>query len=229
MDITPITKTILSAEIAQKLQDLIMSREFEPGAQLPNELDLAKMMGVSRSTIREAIKILASNNILEVVRGKGTFVGRQPGLVNDPLGVNFLHDQDLLVSLFEARLLIEPGVAFLAAERATPNNLQRIEESVERLAELIRKHESHAQEDQEFHRAVAIATQNPIIDRIVPIINDSIAKAYFEIVNIPGNPQKVLKAHQNIYKSIKNRNTAQAKTAMRLHLDETMLDIRSRR
>ena len=107
----PNVRKNLSNEVSNLIIEMIQDNKYEPGSKLPNEMELSEMFNVSRTTIREAIKSLASNNIVEIVRGKGTFVAEKPGLVNDPLGVSFIRDKNLILSLFETRLLIEPKVA----------------------------------------------------------------------------------------------------------------------
>ncbi len=221
-------RSLLSNEVARNIRELIINQELKPQDKLPNEMELSTMMGVSRATIREAIKILASNNIVEISRGKGTFVTNRPGLVDDPLGVNFMDRTNLLESLFEARMLIEPGVASLAAERATKQDLAKIKESVERMSEDLEKRKAHKNEDLDFHIAIALASKNPIIQRIVPIINESIAHGYTETVNVPGSSQKAIAAHDKIYQAIKGKDPDQAKEAMLKHLQEALEDIKSK-
>lgn len=222
-------RNLLSNEVAGNIRELIINRELKPTDKLPNEMDLSAQMGVSRATIREAIKLLASNNIVEVSRGKGTFVTNQPGLVEDPLGVNFMDHHNLLEFLFETRMLIEPGVAALAAERATKQDLVKIKESIERMSEDLKKKKAHNNEDLHFHVSIALASKNPIIQRIVPIINESIAHGYEETVNIPGSSRKAIIAHQHIYQAIESRDPDQAKTEMLTHLHEALEDIKSKK
>lgn len=227
MLIASFERTVLSEEVSRKLRDLILVKKLKPGEKLPNELDLSRMMGVSRSTIREAIKILASHNVIEVVRGRGTYVSEQPGLMADPLGIQFLVDKNLLKSLFEARILLEPRVAFLAAERANRTDLKKIRESIVRMEKLMETQSSYKTEDLHFHKTIAKATQNPIIQRIVPIINDSIVQGYFETRDIPGSPQKAIKAHTMIFEAIKNGDAPGANHWMERHLQEALSDILS--
>ena len=227
MQIASFERTVLSKEVSQNLRDLIIVKKLKPGEKLPNELELSRMMGVSRSTVREAIKILASHNIVEVVRGRGTYVSEQPGLVADPLGIKFLGDKNLLKSLFEARILLEPRVAFLAAERASRADLKKIKESIVRMEQLIEARSPYKEEDLHFHKTIAKATQNPIIQRIVPIINDSIVQGYFETRDIPGSPQKAIKAHTMIYEAVKSGDAAAANDLMERHLQEALNDILS--
>jgi DNA-binding FadR family transcriptional regulator len=143
-------KSMLTKEISQSLKDMVISGQLGPGDKLPNEMDLASMMGVSRSTVREAVKELVAASVLEIVRGKGTFVCMHPGWKHDPLGVEFMAKGDLLLMLFETRMLVEPGVAYIAAERASAINLEKIRDSLERMKTMMENHEDHSKEDLEF-------------------------------------------------------------------------------
>ena len=116
----------LSDEVANRIKELIRKEKLRPGNKLPNEMQLAELFGVSRPTIREAVKSLVSQNIIMILRGKGSFVSETPGIASDPLGLDFLIDDDLHLALIEVRLLIEPGVARLAAEGGTPADIGRI-------------------------------------------------------------------------------------------------------
>ena len=219
---------MLSKDVAQKLKDMIINKEFLPGEQLPNEMVLAEKMGVSRSTIREAIKQLVPANIVEIKRGRGTFVCKHPGWKDDPLGVEFMSSKDLLMNLFETRIMIEPGVAALAAKRAKAEDIEKLKASLERMRAMYMSRENHSQEDLEFHMAIARATQNPILQRVIPIINESIVGGYEETVNIPESIHKAVEAHERIYKAIAAEKPNIAEREMRRHLQMTVEDIRQR-
>lgn len=94
------------------------------------------MFGVSRSTVREAIKLLIAENVVEIQRGKGTFVTLQPGLSKDPLGLEFANQKKLLDNLMETRMMIEPQIAYLAAQRATQANIDKLADIIEKFKQL---------------------------------------------------------------------------------------------
>ena len=126
--------------VAGQITSLIADNEYKKGEKLPNEFQLAESLNVGRGTIREAIKILVSRNIVEIRRGLGTFVAEKPGLVDDPLGLGFIENKTkLTIDLLEIRSMIEPEIAALAAERATDADIEKIlddcravEEKIER-------------------------------------------------------------------------------------------------
>nr|WP_255688492.1 FadR/GntR family transcriptional regulator [Tepidanaerobacter sp. GT38] len=223
--IVPNLRKNLSKEVSSLIIEMIRNNKYEPGSKLPNEMELSKMFNVSRTTIREAIKSLASNNIVKIIRGKGTFVAEKPGLVNDPLGVSFIRDNNIIVSLFETRLLIEPKVAYLAAQRATAEEITKLESILTSMEVVIANKENHRDIDIEFHTNIAKATQNPIIERIIPIVIESIMEGYYETVNVPGSAHKALQYHYKIFRAIKAKDPYGAEKAMKDHLNETLKDI----
>ena len=114
------------------IRDRIVAGSFAAGQQLPNEFDLAEQLGVGRGTVREAVKILVSRNILEIRRGCGTFVCSHPGRVEDPLGFSFVRDKKkLALDLCEVRMMLEPEIAALAAARATDQEIESLRKAAE--------------------------------------------------------------------------------------------------
>lgn len=90
----------LSVVAAKRLREMIIEKEMKSGDRLPSESALGEMFGVSRSTVREAIKLLIAENVVEIQRGKGTFVTLQPGLSKDPLGLEFANQKNCWITLW---------------------------------------------------------------------------------------------------------------------------------
>jgi len=221
-------KVLLSEKVANNVKNLIIDNELQPGDKLPNEIQLAKILNVSRSTVREAIKILVSRNILEIKRGKGTFVCEKPGIATDPLGVTFMNKKDLLLYLFETRLIIEPEIAALAAKRATEKNVKALEAAFVKMKNDILEGKDHTETDMDFHNIIAKSSQNPIIKRIVPIINDSIKEGYLETKDIPESGEKVISYHEKVLEAIKNKDEKAARQYMKEHVENGMQEIRKK-
>jgi GntR family transcriptional repressor for pyruvate dehydrogenase complex len=209
----------LSHEVASRIKELIRKEKLRPGDKLPNEMQLAGLFGVSRPTVREAVKSLVSQNIIEIRRGTGTFVSENPGIASDPLGLDFLLDQDLHLALIEARLLIEPGVARLAAERGTAAAIDRIGGHLQEMESIVDRHEVGMETELRFHRSIAEATGNPVIMRIVPIIIDSIVKTYQYAPRTSGDHRQALGEHRAVFTAIKKRDEDGAYQAMQRHLE----------
>ncbi|MGN8817107.1 FadR/GntR family transcriptional regulator [Oribacterium sp. HCP28S3_H8] len=119
----------LPEKTADLLSDYLYQQNFRSGEKLPGEIVLAKQFDVSRNTIRSAIKILKENGTLEVQRGSGTFMAARKNLSSDPLGLTLISDkQKLGKDLIDVRLMVEPKLAALAAEYATPFDIKNLEE-----------------------------------------------------------------------------------------------------
>lgn len=161
----------LPERAADKIIDMIMGNAMKPGDRLPTELELIQYLNVGRSTVREAIKLLVSQNIIEVRRGNGTFVKEQTGVMDDPLGFRFVQDKlKLGLDLCEIRFMIEPAIAALAAERATKKDLEQLREACLKVEELISQGKDYAQWDIKFHTVLAQCTGNCVVHSLVPII-----------------------------------------------------------
>ena len=211
-------KKILSQKVASDIKQMIIDKELKPGDKLPNELKLCESLSVARTTLREAIKTLVSSNILVIKRGRGTFVSERPGITKDPLGVSFMDDDNLLIHFFEVRLLVEPEMAEYAAERRSEEELENIRKAFEKVSDLISKEENHTEADIEFHNEIAKATKNPILQRIVPIINDGIVGGYEKTKNNPEASEVVMDHHKKIFEAIKSGDKKAAKEYMKEHI-----------
>lgn len=151
-------------------------------------------------------------------RGKGTFVSKKPGLSKDPLGISFMDKKDLLKYLYESRLIIEPEIAALAAERATSENISGLETAFIKIQDDIQHNRDHTETDIRFHNIIAKSSQNPIINRILPIINEGISEGYRETKDISESGVKVLYHHEKILDAIKQGDPQSAKKWMAEHL-----------
>jgi len=212
---------ILSEEISEKIIRMILDGNLQSGQQIDNEQELIKKFNVSRTTIREAIKSLVSKNILEIKRGKGTFVCSVPGIAEDPLGFAFINEEEKLEYLWEVRKILEPYCGQLAAERADENEIKILGKIAEEMEELYKKIdvEDPAQvlidelscKDVEFHDFLCKMTKNPIFERLIPLINKAVLMNYTNAMF----RKKVQKArhvstHTRIYEAIKTRDKEKA-------------------
>lgn len=210
-------KQPLSERVADDIQEMIISQKYLVGERLANEFGLAEELKVGRNTIREAIKLLASKNIVEIRRGKGTFVSERPGLIDDPLGLSFLSNQAFLsADLLEVRQIIEPAIAKLAARNRTSENIDDMLASCLAVEEAIALGKNHTEEDMLFHTAIAKGTQNQVIPNLIPIIHSSISAFIEETNNVL--KQETITTHREILAAIKSGSEEQAEEAMKEHL-----------
>lgn len=207
----------LAERVAEEIQHLIEDQSLKTGDKLPNEFEMAQELNVGRGTIREAVKILVSRNILEIRRGCGTFVCEKPGLSEDPLGLSFVVDkQKLTEDLGEVRLMIEPAAAALAAVHATEEDICRIEELAEEIEALIGREESHMEKDIAFHELIAASSKNLVMPNLVPVIHSAIP-LFIELTDKELKSDTV-RFHRKIVEAIRRRDPEGAREAMREHL-----------
>lgn len=210
---------MLADSIAQRITEMIeVEGRFAVGDKLPNENDLAQELGVSRSTLREAVKILTTSGILEIKRGKGTFVTANT-IINSG---DFGDIASGLDDLFEMRLMFEPDCAYYAAERATDEEIEIICKYGEAVEKKILSGEDRTAEEQKFHESIANATHNAFVKQFMPIIFNAIKKGVVVLTKDQDVSDDNLKDDRLIMEFLKKRNPEGARTAMRLHIIHAM-------
>lgn len=219
-------KPSLAQQAANTLFEMIADDGYwRPGDQLPNENDLSAQLGISRATLREAIRLLAAQGVLTVYRGKGTFVARDAALH----GQCSLGDLSLVRSrlrdLFEARMLFEPELAAMACRRASDAELERILSLGTSVEQVIRAGQDRTEFDQAFHQAIVSSSHNGFLTRLAPIIN----RAVMEAIQVRG-PEAELEAitlqdHALLMEFIRARDAGGARQAMAVHLRRAILHL----
>lgn len=172
------SKRNLSQQTAERLYNSIVAEgTLRPGDKLPNEVELSQQLGVSRATLREAIRELAARGVLEVRRGRGTFVSEEVADIED-FGFSGLERlQGQLRDLFELRSIFEPKAARLACQRATEEELRDILERGEAVERCIRAGQDRTEADRDFHAAIVRAAHNEFMVRLLPVIHQAVAAA----------------------------------------------------
>ncbi|HEL0598842.1 TPA: FadR family transcriptional regulator [Streptococcus equi subsp. zooepidemicus] len=209
----------LVEKTAERLLKLILERGYEVGAKLPNEYELAQDLEVGRSTIREAVRSLATRNVLEVRQGSGTYISSKKGVSEDPLGFSLVKDTaKLTADLFELRLLLEPRIAALTAQHATPKEVEALEKLVVDIEEAVAAGDpKHLQLDVNFHSLMAKYSGNIAMDSLLPVINQSIHLINANYTNHQMKEDS-LQAHRDILNAIKAGDPIAAYDAMLLHI-----------
>lgn len=204
--------------IADKIIDLIESKDLLPGEKLPSEQELMKELNVGRGTIREAIKSLVSRNIVEIRRGVGTFVAKNTGVVEDPLGFSFINNKKKLVKdSMDVRLLLEPSIARWAARNATDSEILEIIELSKRIEKAILNDEDYSDLDVEFHTKIANSSRNLVVENLIPILNMNI-RSLIDVTHAVLREHTIL-SHKKIANAIKERDEEMAERLMREHIE----------
>ena len=206
-------KTLAECVADETASMIVVEKRFQSGSRIPNESDFSKELFVSRSTFREVVKILSERGILEVRHGSGTYVCKN---VFDTYSPSHQSGVDAL-ELNEIRLMIEPEAAYLAALRASENELRRIEHYSLAVEEKVLADKDRLSEEIRFHLAIAAAVHNSFMDRIAPIIFDAIDKSE-NVFNYEEVRQGTILDHRMIVQYLKERDADSARTAMRLHM-----------
>lgn len=213
-------KKSLSQQTADKIYNMIVKEHlYQPGEQLPNELALSEQLGVSRTTLRDAVRVLTLQGVLEVRRGKGTFVTASEAIVGNHGLENFDRIRIKLKDLFEMRLLFEPQVVAIACRRGTDAEIAAICKQGELVAELIRTNKDRTAADQEFHRLIVAAAHNDFMDQLIPLINRAVDEAIHICIH-QGYvlAEETVHDHALIMEFLKKRDAVGAKNAMEIHI-----------
>lgn len=220
----------VSTIVANTISDgILLEKRYAPNEKLPNELKLARELGVSRTSIREAVKILAARGLLRVERGRGTFVAASPHPSGDPFGVSYLEDKKQLVAnWFEMRLIMEPSLARLACERGNGREIAYIRQCERETAALIEAEKDFSQADQKFHAAVARAAHNDVIELMLPAMENAIDDALRASVSSgreARSRENALTHHRLIAGFIEQRDADGAAMAMYCHIKRGLADM----
>ena len=227
MALKPITKTRLSEAAIEQIKEMIVDRNLEPGAKLPSERELVTSFGISRSSIREALRMLEIMGLAEVKPGKGVYVKALTGDLFMPLSSLLSSHRETLNHHFEARLLLEPAAAALAAKRASNNDIKRLKKITKIFKENLKKDNliELIRADIEFHRLIANATNNETIEVLMNTITRYNFEGWKMSLRTKERPANTVIEHGKILEAIASGDEKKAKSAMRSHLKEAVKNL----
>ena len=207
----------------EQLRDLIFRGQLKPGDQILPERELALVMGVSRPTIREAIRKLVDRDLVKHRQGQGTFVcSPDAGLRTNPFKAAIDGLEATPLDLMEVRLGLECNSAMLAAARATDEDLALIEKGCAEIRAKTDKGGVPFDEDTQFHMRIAYAGKNPVQIHIAKYLQDflrlSIKANLLRLFESPANVDAVLFQHENIFQAIRQHDALGAFHAMHQHI-----------
>ncbi|MBI2526728.1 MAG: FadR family transcriptional regulator [Candidatus Rokubacteria bacterium] len=218
-DVEPIKSTRIYEEIVRQVKQLIGEGRLRSGDRLPPERELAEKFRVSRTSVREALRSLESRGLIEIRAGEGAFVRDiSVETLIEPLALVILPHREAVGELFEARRLIEPAIAGLAARRATAEELAEMERILEVQEKEVAQGRTGLAQDAAFHAALANSTHNRAITRIVSALVDLLTQSREELLQTPGRPTRSHRDHARILEAIRNRDEPAAQQAVLDHL-----------
>ncbi len=224
-ELSSIKNQALTERIEERLFQYIRNNHLQVGAKLPNEYELASHFGVSRGTVREAVKLLVSRGVLRVKHGSGTYVASLFPLHTNPLGLDAVEDRmQMALDLTDVRLMLEPEIAALAALHRTEEEAAQLAVYCDDVRRKIEAGEDYLVEDMRFHSYLATCSHNMVVEPLMPIID----AAVISIANITRKEllSMTIDTHLEILNSVIDRDPQAARAAMSVHLDMNRIFIR---
>ena len=214
-----IKKTRVYEDIVAQLKELIAEGKVKPGEQLPSERELSETFQVSRASVREAIRSLESRGFIEIRQGEGTYIASSVETLLASVAFTIRKQRDPLLEVFEARKILEPAIAALAAERATAEEVGSLEAILNEQAQQIAAGETEVEADTRFHSTLADAAKNEVLLRLNEAIVDRLHETRERFLQTEGRPARSLAGHQEILRAIQSKDPAKAREAMLNHLE----------
>ena len=219
----PIKTRKIYEQIVDQIGQLVAGGQLKPGDRLPSERELVERFQVSRASIREAISALEMMGLIEVRSGEGTYI-REVNIdsVVAPLAWMLFIEKDSDLELYEARKVLEVQAAGLAAERAEEDEISDMFKALEIMRIDLQKQLLGEEADHHFHYAIAKATHNKILFRLMNTISDTMQKTLkssrSKLYEDTSSPERLYHEHLLIYEAIKNHDAESAQKLMLAHL-----------
>jgi GntR family transcriptional repressor for pyruvate dehydrogenase complex len=219
--IEPIKKTRIAEDIGDRIRLLILEGTFPSGQPLPSERSLAQQFGVSRGSIRDALRMLETIGLLDTRHGQGTFAQElDVGRLVAPLASVVTYRHDLQAELMDVRRILEPAVARVAAARLTDDDLAALERILETQRRKRKTGQSAILEDTAFHAVLARATRNRVLVSIMETLNGLLVESRKLTLQQKGRPERSIKGHEAVIAALRRGDGDQAARAMLRHIDQ---------
>ena len=219
--IEPIKKTRIHEEIADRIRQLILEGTLPPGRPLPAERVLARRFGVSRGSVRDALRTLEILGLLEMRHGQGTFARElSVDRLVTPLASVLTYRRDLQDELMDVRRMFEPAVARVAATRVTDADVEALERVLDAQRRKLAAGQSTIVEDTAFHATLARATHNRVAVRLMETLNNLLMESRKLTLQQKGRPRRSLHGHEAIVDAMRRRDRDGAERAMHDHIDQ---------
>jgi GntR family transcriptional regulator, transcriptional repressor for pyruvate dehydrogenase complex len=219
-DFEVIRKNKVYEEVAKQIERLIL-KKLKPGDKLPSERELAELLQVSRSSIRDAIRSLELVGLVEPRQGTGTIVREVSAetWVN-PIANALERRKELVTELLDFRKMLEPPLAARAATHASVEEISEMEDILKRQEEKLSQGDAAIAEDSEFHYNIALASGNTVVLKVIDTLMDLLRDTRERSLQVEGRSQKSLAGHRRILAAIKRHDAEAAKAAMRRHIED---------
>ena len=218
---TAVRKTRVFEDVARQIQRLIVDGVLKPGELLPPERQLAEQFGVSRNSVRDAIRALELTGFVIARHGEGNVVADvSADTLVAPIATLLLHKRKLVAELLDVRRMIEPALAARAAVHASDEEIAHLEEILGRQREKTARGESTVEEDSQFHYSIALAAGNSVVRKLLDVLMDLLRETRARSLQVEGRLERSLAGHRRVLDAIRRRDARGAERAVRQHLDE---------
>ena len=218
---TPIKKTRIAEEVADRIRELMLDGTFPPVEPLPSERHLAERFGVSRGSIRDALRTLETIGLVETRHGQGTFpLELSVDRLVAPLASVMSYRSDLQDELLDVRRMFEPAVARVAALRASEEDLEELQRILDAQRLKLRAGQSAISEDTAFHAVLARATRNRVIMSIMATLNNLLVESRTNSLMQKGRPARSMDGHEAVVAALRRHDAEGASQAMYNHIDQ---------
>jgi GntR family transcriptional repressor for pyruvate dehydrogenase complex len=214
----PIRRSPLYEEVVERVRAFIDVQQLKPGDKLLSERELAQRLGVSRTSVRQALTALKVSGLVEIRHGDGVYLVRSPEDVVPTLAQGLLDSHAKLPAVMEVREALETQTARLAARRRTETDLNEMRQALTDMSALVDAGEDAADADRRFHNAIAAASHNEFLVSLMDQLADHIDQTRRASLSRPGRPPRSLLAHDAILHAIEAQDEDAAAQAMRDHL-----------
>lgn len=224
MDLKPIKTKRIYEEIIEQIRILVTEGHLQPGDRLPSERDLAGQLNVSRASVREALSALEMMGLLEIRSGEGTFIKKiDIDSVVTPLTWVLSMEKDTVLELLEVRKMIEGQAVALATRRAKPEDLRELEDALQAMYVDLQTGQLGEDADHRFHYAIAKASQNKILLRLMNAISDTMHQTLkasrIRLYEGQDAPERLFREHSLVFDAILKQDSERARHVMLDHLD----------
>lgn len=214
-------KNRLVDRVVDEIQQQIMEGKLTPGMMLPPERELTEQLGVSRTALREAVRMLVTKGLLETRPGVGTIIKRiTSSQITEPLSILINQAGSInLDHLDQLRRILEVEIAEAASREATAEDIENLRTINDQFSAARGDPEEFAALDAQFHRALAESTHNPLLAILLDTIHDLMDNIRHLVQKYPHLADEVIPDHEMLFRSVEGRDTAAARTAMLNHLE----------
>jgi len=215
-----IQRRTVTSQVVDHILDLIKSGKVQPGDKLPTENQLIASLGVSRTCVREAMKSLESLRIVRIRPRVGT-------TVLEPSPADLMHAEHFSIAmqkqqtnvLLEFRMIMEVGLASLAAEKRTEADLAAMSDALDQYRRELDVKQANCCTDMSFHSALANAAKNPVAVMVWQMLSSRLVEILSRTIVLPSVPEESYRDHVKIFRAIKQGNPRKAGHEMRVHLE----------